>query len=326
MLIKTIAEVKELVPVSVASDMSRINAAIINVERDYVRPVIGSAMFDELQEYYDLMPVEPPHVQSPEMEALLKLVQNAIIHLAYWNGYEILNAYISDGGFKRTDGDKIKGLYRYQEDNLKDYFRTTGFNALDSVLAYLETEIEYFTEFSSSDIYKSMKLEIIRDTATFDSIYSIGNSRLTFMRLRRHMQTILDLSIIPTLGRTNYELVKTELAKDAPSADVSAILPYLRKPLAYLSVAMLMEESGADLSDKGLYFESKAAITVSDGEKKPTEITRVLNLVKRERGIGESYLAALQEYMIISAKWGAVPTRTGTIHNRNNDAKKSIWV
>jgi len=43
------------------------------------------------------------------------------------------------------------------------------------------------------------------------------------------------------------------MVKDEPAAKVLAILPYIRKPIAYLSTAMLMEESGADLTEKAQY-------------------------------------------------------------------------
>ena len=53
MLIKTISEIKELLPVSSGVELARLKPHLAIVERDFIRPLLGSAMFDELQEFYD---------------------------------------------------------------------------------------------------------------------------------------------------------------------------------------------------------------------------------------------------------------------------------
>lgn len=325
MLIKTIKEVQSLLPVSTAVDFNRILPHLKVVERDFIRPLIGGGMMDELQEFYDAeLTGELTEVQEA-MKTLLNYVQGAEVHLCYWLGFDVLNAYISDGGFKRSESDKVKSLFKYQEDNLKDYFKVTGFNGLDVVLEFLEENIQHFGEFSLSDTYLSLRSLFISGTRIFDSIYFIGGSRLTFLRLIPHMRVVEDLSIKVLLGE-NYDLIKTEMIKDEPEERVIDILPVIQKPIAFLSVAMLMEESGADLTDKGLYFESRIATNMSDTEKKPAEAERIRVLALRAKNLGESYLALLRKYLQDSQDWGNVPAQSSYIHNRDNAGKKTFWV
>lgn len=329
MLFKKIEEVKELIGIGTGNHLERLKPHISNAETAYIRPLLGANMFDELQEFYD----EPPTGELTEvqeaMKELLGKVQKSLIHLAYWMGFQVLNATISDSGFKRSESDTVKSLYKAQETELKEYFRNAGFNAMDEVLEYLETNIEHFGEFKLTENWTKLKEAFIPDTKTFESVpYFINGSRLTFLRLKPHMQLVEDLQIKPLLGETIFAEIKAEMVKDNPAAKVVAILPVIRKPIAYLAAAMLMEESGADLTDKGLYFESTSAgASYNDTNRQPAAIEKIAYLAKRSRGIGESYLESLKSYLVAhAADWTAYSGQTGSVFRRDNTDKKTFWV
>jgi hypothetical protein len=306
--------------VSQASNFDNLVPHLANAERDYLIPVIGQPMYDELQEFYEATyPDDPTEVQEKTKE-LLNLCQSAVAHIAYWIGFDLLNTHISDG-FKRTETDKIKGLFKYQEENLKSYFRTNGFNGLDSVLKYLEENIASFGEFKASDAYTVLKSAFIPNTDIFNSIVFINKSRLTFLRMKPHIQLLEDTEIVPLLGSVAFAELKDEMEKDSPDAKMMAILPYIRKPLAFLASALLMEESGADLQDNGLYFT-----TSNDTERKPSETDRIAVLVNRNRNLGNAYLDQLRSYLVAhAADWPDVATSTGKVLRRDNTNKKTFW-
>lgn len=327
MLINNTDEVRELLPISNAVEFSRLKPHLEVTEQNFIRPLLGDALFQNLETY-------DPNTKPPETKdtilalgSLKKLIQRAEIHLTYWQGYDILNAYISDGGFRRIETEKVKGLYKYQEDNLKEYFKVTGFNGLDTALEFIESNIDGLGSFRESETWKKIKGSFIPDTKTFSSIYFIGNSRLVFLRLQPFFQIIEDLSIKIVLGQENYNYIKAAMVRNELEPKVAQILPYISKPIAFLSVAMLMEESGADLTDKGLFFEGRMQTMMSDTVKQPAEIERVANLVKRARGLGESYLIQLKEYLLDHAQeWNGYSAPKAGLHNRDNSGKKTFWV
>jgi hypothetical protein len=326
MLINTTDEVRELLPVSTAVEFSRLKPHLETTEQNFILPLLGQSLFAELETFAYRTTPSGPEGLTEIMTSLLKHIQRAEIHLTYWMGYDILNAYISDGGFRRIETDKVKGLYKYQEDNLKEYFKVTGFNGLDIALEFIESNIGSLASFKESGTWKNMKGSFIPDTKTFSSIYFIGNSRLVFLRLQPFFQIIEDLSIKIVLGQENYTFIKTEMIKDEPDPKVVLILPYISKPIAFLSVAMLMEDSGADLTDKGLFFEGRMQTMMSDTVKQPAEIERVASLIKRARGLGESYLIQLKEYLRDHAQeWGGYSVPKSGLHNRDNSGKKTFW-
>lgn len=325
-------EVRQFVPVSVSSDINSLLPHIANAERDYLIPVIGREMYDQLQSFYDHGTISSDSSSGASAESirkigeLLSLAQSAVVHIAYWIGYDLLNSHVSDAGFKRTEADSVKSLFKYQEDSLKKYFRTNGFNGIDTILQYLEENISDFPKFKASEQYTLLQSSFIANTTTFNGIVYINNSRLTFLRMKPHLQLVEEIDIAPLLGVITLAELKDEMLKDSPSATKMAILPYIRKALVYLASALLMEESGADLTDNGLYFTSTAATTSNDTEHKPSGSDRVAILVKRNRNIGSAYLDQIRSFLVAhAAEWTDVTPSTGKVLRRDNTDKKTFW-
>ena len=333
MLFKSIDEIKQFLAVGAGTDFNRLKPHIQNAETAYLRPLLGNGLFKELQDFYDNPPETPLEGENILFSELLSLVQRTLIHLTYWSGFQVLNATISDGGFKRTETEKVKSLFKYQEVELKEYFKTTGFNGLDEILFYLEMEIKKseaesvnFKSFVDSDAWTILKSSFIPDTNTFNSIVFINQSRLTFLRMKSPMQLVEDLDIKTLLGETIFDEIKTEIIKQEPAAKVLAILPYIQKALVYLATALLMEESGADLTEKGLYFDSTDAYNNLMTNKQPSESDRISFLAKRNKAIGQNYLEQLKSYLIANATdWPTYCGQTGNLLRRTNTDKKSFW-
>lgn len=324
MLFTSIEEIKKYISVSVASKWDTIKPILEVVSREFMRPVMGAAMYDELQEFYTTDPAPAPGETTDAMNELLALAQSAEIHLAYWYGYDVLNVFISASGFKRTETEKEKGLYRYTEENLKLYFKNAGFNGLDSVLEYLEGDNKaIFTEYQASETAKALKLMFIPSTEIFNKIYFIGKSRLIFNRLGPFDKIVEETIIKPVLGEVNYDFIKSELAKDAPADKIALIMPYLRNAIPYFATAMLMQETGADLSDKGLVWEGTRSANSSHTESGPAELERVKMLIARNNALGESYLNSLRSFLLKNAAdWDGYAGPPSRAFNRDNNGKK----
>ena len=319
-------EIRKYISVSSSSEFEIIAPHIQNAERDYLLPLIGNDLYERLinfcnEEVHDLT---DETVQKTNQ--LLAFVQSAVVHIAYWIGFDVINALITDSGFKRTEFNSVKSLFKYQEHNLKNYLRTSGFNGLDTVLQFLELNLAEFKEFEDSPAFSFMKTSFVPTTYIFNDIYFINNSRLTFLRMKQHLQLLEETEILPILGPVTYANLKEEITKPEPDPKVYKILPYIRKPLVFLASAMLMEESGADLTDNGLYFTSVAAVHVNDTEIKPSPPDRISVLSDRNRNLGNSYLALLRSYLYAyPSDWPDSPRLTGNVFQRNNTEKKTFW-
>jgi hypothetical protein len=325
-------EIRKFIPVSTASDFDTIAPHINNAERDYLIPVIGQETYSDLLRWYagefygSGSSSGTPDPDKTQWDELLLLVQASVAHIAFWIGFDLINSYITDDGFKRVESEKVKSLFKYQEDALKKYFRTNGFNGLDTVLQYLENNIEAFPKFAVSDQYTVLKSSFIPNTAVFNKIVFISNSRLTFLRMIPHMQLIEETDIRLVMGEVALAELKDEMVKDNPNTTKTAVVPLVQKAIAFLASAMLMEESGADLLDNGLYFTANIAISNNDTEKKPASTDRIASLVRRNRNFGNAYLDQIRSYLVAhAADWSDVAISTGKVLRRDNTDKKTFW-
>lgn len=324
MLFSTITEIKTFLPIGAGNDFNRLKPHIENAENKYIKPLLGTLMYDELQEFYDTEYPETPTEAQEATKTLLGKVQHALIHLVYFSGFDFLNVNVSDAGFTRTESTTMKGLFKYQEDNIKKYFSDAGFNGLDDVLVYLEENIEYFGEFKLADNWTVLKQSFLPTVKVVEEIpFNLHSSRLIFLALKPGVAFIEDTSIRKTLGETIYAEIKTEMAKDQPAAKVIAVLPYIRKPLIYLASAILMEETGAELGEKGLFFEKTDSTYLNTKIKAPSTEQRIAAMVARNRNIGNSYLEALKSYL--DTNWEEYSGQTGSVFNRDNTGKKTFW-
>jgi hypothetical protein len=322
MLFQSTEEIRQYLPVSSAIDFENLKPHIIQIENDFIKPLLGSR-YEIVNTYYN------DGQSSDFLPELISAAQNAIIHLAYWRGFDVLNAYISDGGFKRSESDKVKSLFKYQEDNLREYFKTIGFNALDSMLERLEKFVDHITNNGGidEDWYIATHDDFINNAKQFSEIYEINGSRLVFLRLKKYMKQVKDLQLKPLLGNQNWEYLLAEFASPVCDFRVKQIVPYIQMPLVFLAVALLMEDSGADLTDKGLVYDGKISANGGDVAKIPAEKERVAQLIARNKKIGESYMNQLKQYLIDNATtWNDYAAQASGVVNRDNMGKKSFWV
>jgi hypothetical protein len=324
MLFSSVNEIKTILPIGAGNDFNRLKPHIENAENRYIKPLLGVPMYEELREFYETeYPQEPTEVQELTKK-LLEKVQFATIHLAYFAGFDFLNATVSDAGFQRIETERTKGLYKYQEDAIKVFFSESGFNALDDVLVFLEENIELFHEFKNHENYTIYKKAFLPSVKVVENIpFNIHGSRLIFLALQPAIAYIEDTAIRTVLGEEIYAEIKTGMQNDEPVAKVKDILPFIRKPLIYLASAMLMEETGATLYEKGLFFEENNDQQRSQKTKGPSSEERIAALVSRNRNIGNNYLEMLKSHL--NANWENYPGQTGSVYTRDNTGKRTFF-
>jgi hypothetical protein len=341
MLLENIEDVRKVINASKATSFDKLFNHLFNTEQKYIFPLIGNALYEKLATFYNNPDADVLtrsdmntdfnsdfYVVVPEKDKayarLLYITQQAIAHLAFYEGFDLLNTFVSDAGFKRQESETTKSLFKYQEDNIRNYYRDNGFNMLDHMLAFLETNITHFPEYLP--LLAANKARIIPDTRTFNSIINIRNSRIVFLRMIQHMKTVEELELTPVLGAANMKIITDGLAASIVPDKVISILPYLRNVVAWYTTVMLMEETGADFTDRGLYFEGiKGGIAMSD-VKLPTPDSRVAILVERNKNVALSYMGLLKRYLSDNAAvWNDFSDPRSRMPYRDNAGKKTFW-
>jgi len=317
-------EIKVILPIGVGNDFNRLKPHIENAENRYIKPLLGFDMYAALVELYNTDESQTPTDEEKHRRELLSKVQFATIHLAYFIGFDFLNVSVTDAGFQRMETERTKGLFKYQEDAIKSFFAETGFNALDDILTFLEINIEAFEEFMTSENFNQLITSFLPNVKTIEEIpFNIHRSNLIFLALQPSISYIEDISILPVLGETIYSIVKTEMAKEVVDEKVNKLLSFIRKPLIYLASAMLMEETGATLYEKGLYFDKNEDQQRAKVVRGPAPAERIAILVNRNRLIGNNYLEMLKTHLI--ANWPEYSGQIGSAFKRDNNGKKTFF-
>jgi hypothetical protein len=324
MLLTNIQEIKAILPIGVGNDFNRIKPHIENAENRFIKPLLGLDIYNQLGVLYISDESQEPDETEILHRELLGKVQFATIHLAFHLGFDFLNVSVTDAGFQRIETERTKGLYKYQEDAIKAFFAETGFNALDDILTFLDLNILFFELFMNSGNFNKLATSFLPTVKVVEEIpFNIHRSNLIFLALKPSVAYIEDTAIRPVLGETIYNFVKTEMVKEEVDVKVLALLPYIRKPLIYLASAMLMEETGATLGDKGLYFAKNEDQQRSKVIKAPSTEERIAVLVNRNRLIGNNYLEMLKAFLL--ENWEEYSGQTGSPFNRGNYGKKTFF-
>ena len=275
-------EFKKYLPVNINLRFETIASHIALCEENYIRPLLGSALFERLASYYAAHPTLPTDDADKQ---LIEKVRFAIIRLAIWKGYDIISANISDVGVS-AEVDKENRLYRYQEENIKRTLKEEGFNYLDNILLYIEENDTDYPEFASSGHALSSTQSLIRNTKMFDECYQIGGSRLVFLKMRPYIR---DVELIELQHRIGPDFYRELLSADETVTKYSAILPYIRLYVVYSAVASGIGELRKMPTEKGLLFETSSMEEVQLQQVTRRDLTETRTMLMHK---AEQYMAA----------------------------------
>ncbi len=321
MLVRTTEHIRTVIPVNARADFENFEPYVDAVEDQFIIPVLGQALYDELDETI------ADDNGSDDQLKLLKKVRYSLVHLVMYKGFDMLNVTYDTSGFERL---KDNSIYRYQEENLKSTFKNEGYNGIDKLLEYLQAKIATFESFKSSAFYADMQRSFFPTTLEFSKEYRIGNSRLVFLQVSRFFTQVLDFKIKPVLGAALFDKVLAEMKKESEQdPNLMALIPYIRKPLAYLSVSDGFNELGMQITAKGLLFETQESNSSSNIKMTQATDAQKLVVLDKAKINGERYLNMLLDYLKNNAATYPDFTQTElentSPYRRDNNGKKTFW-
>ena len=235
-------EFKKYLPVNVQFNYETLAPSLALVEQNFIIPILGNQLFEALTEHY-----QEEH-NDPKFAELLQKVQFSAIRLALWKGYYSISLTISDSGAKMPENSP----YRYKEDGFMDEMKNDGFNQLDEVIYFLEENIDHFPEFEQSKYYPTLKNSFITNTAAFNRLYNINNSRLVFLKMKYYIEDVEQVTLPHYIGRKFMEAILNNIdaEKYAP------ILQQIQKFVVCMAIYSGIAELHKMPTEKGLLFEN----------------------------------------------------------------------
>lgn len=289
---KTTDYVNKIIPVSAALSFEKLESALLSADEIYLVPLLGSELVTLAETIY------AADEQSDLELEYLSLMKVAELNLAMYYDFQELNLRITDQGFQRQTTDNFTSAFKYQEDALRRSFQNKGFNALDRILDFLETNVETFTDYTSSPAYVDVQTRFVRTPKEVNDVFFINSSRLVFLRLWPIL-TELEETLLPhVLGSTLYTEVLADF-EDGTTTIGDTTVEELRVRCIRLvvtkAIAQLARQTG-EITNRGLYFSATAA---ADGieSREPGAFDRAASLAMNAENSAANYSTALTAFI-----------------------------
>jgi hypothetical protein len=227
-------------------------STLAHAQRRYIRKILGKELYNKC--------FDSDNPMDPDLMATLTAQINpALAQLAYFLYVSIHQVNISSGGIHALEGDTQKRPYRWQIEMLEISLLQNGHNLLESLIEFLDDNIEDFELWKESRFYKRNTSMLLSSSADLEEFLPKYSGRLVYMALFDSIQYIEDFTVRPLLCDYYDELVAKKHKKEESELSDSdnLILPFLLNAISRLSVAHGMHTLSVEINVFGVIEQKK---------------------------------------------------------------------
>jgi hypothetical protein len=205
----------------------------------------------------------------------------------------------SDAGIRIAESEFIKSAKQWQVDDLREYFMTKAYSAMDDLLSQLEENKAIFTAWAGNPAaFTINKKFIVSSAATFQEYHNISGSRRTFQALWPAIKEVEAFTIEEAISPELYARVKSEIASGTISAHIAEILPWLQAATAKYSVAKAVDSNLVNLDADGLTIKSyNAGNSQNSRAKKAPDPLQLQRLSFSASSAGQQWLEKVVSHL-----------------------------
>lgn len=171
-----------------------------------ITSVIGKDVLKKVVELY-----KKEDANDLEKE-LVEKVQSSNALFAWLKIIPTLDAQHGNSGRQKRIAENERGLTAEEQFKDENNILTLAYESLDSLLDFLNDNIETFAFWKESEVYKSMKGLLISDLQAFNQYYTIDSFRL-FVAILPWIKETQDVDIIPVLTLQGLQQFKEAISK-----------------------------------------------------------------------------------------------------------------
>jgi hypothetical protein len=237
----------------------------LELAEEDLRQVVGDEIIDAAILHYKSEDFEAPNPDPVETDfelwtKLVRFIQLPVAYFAIHSFSQNTDISHEDSGRKvkiDAEHEKLPWEWMLEKDEkaiLKKAHRTT-----DRLIAFLDKNIEVFTEWAESDFRKAIRGQFIDSAAMFNAIYPIDNSRRFFLTISPFIREAERKYILPVLGEEIYKAMKSALSLVEPveteptETDPDGLLPLIRVPLALFAMSIAMLRLAVEVLPEGVF-------------------------------------------------------------------------
>jgi len=302
-LIDNLSQVLTAASINVSNSIENWFPYIDEAQETFIKPVLGNALYDQLQ---GTMAIDPVPVDDGTAEAklaeLLVMIRKPLALYALWLGADEFGVSISSQGIQVIETPTHKTAPQYRVQNLKENWIRRANTSLDLVLKFLDEHKEDYPGFDPQDADL-----FIRGTLEFNSEVDIRESRRVFVSLKPVIRSVEKKYIRPTLSAELFDELKKVWQSDEALATAQLnLLDLIRPALAHLTMARALIEISIDVLDWGI-FDTAGNTFANVSSKQASNKERIAVMAEANQRDGEAELKALQQFLDETASEDVYP-------------------
>lgn len=291
-------ELRSVMPVNVNTSFDALRPALMMVEREWIKDVLGNGLMEVLAHHYADYGHEGADGTGGRRDVLaelLKLVQMAEVRLALWDSYDQLKVEMNEAGaVPVVEGDRR--LYRYEDDALRRSLKLQGFRCLDEVARYCDDHVDVLVEFKESDWYRQLSGSLVKGRLDFDRMVPISKCAVIWQRVRPYVEEAERVELGYRLGEGLSNRIRNYDGKDAA---IGRIIDGVRLFVAHYGYAEACRCMNVVPTELGLmlYAElpsSKSGTGMTMNQPKQEQTDRVIEVEKQR---AERALSGVMDYI-----------------------------
>ena len=250
-LFKTLDEVKEHIRLQATIKLVSLQPYENDAVKKYVEPYLGDEAFSLLQTEYtddDL---------SAANEALLPYVQKVLSRFMVYLASPGLDIQLGETGFQTASTNNFVPASKERVKKFDDSIEKLGYDAVETLLAFLEDNEDDYSEWTSSSAYTMATKNFVNSAIDFNDNGGevIERSRLKFMKLRGTIENVERLQIYPIISEDLASEIITEIRDNDLSTANSTLLPKIKR--AVVNISLYEAGYGEKYNNLGQHYLSK---------------------------------------------------------------------
>lgn len=310
-LIKTIAEVKAVIPMNMTADFERLNPFLANAERLYVQNLIGKDEFTDMQTIYTNASFNTANIIDPIVKKSILIAQKIICNIGYLFAIPLLSVSVGASGIQINSSADKKNAFQWQIEDIKKSIQELGGSAIEEMLILADENPLIFDKYIISENYQKQKKYLITTAAEFSDYFEIKKSRFLFQSLCSLMYRVESQIIEKTIGENFLATLKLP---NTTAQQKKLSNKYIKPALALLTVAKAINERVFAFNDGVVSYNFIAANQENLKSSKEVLQEKILPLVKSLTDDANVFLQDAQSF--ITANASDFPTFVAPLPNR----------
>ncbi len=191
MLVTTIEQVNKYIPNSTVDNFSFIESFMLVAEQNEIIPLIGIDLYRALES-------ASGSGENEDYLELLPYAERAAVFLGFSQAVHILDVKLTPNGFAIVSDSITAPASKDRVRAFKENVEEAGYDALESMLLYLEENVAKFPEYD----LPGSKNHLINNAIEVDSFFNTQRSRRLYLKLE------------PLIGRTETFDIASEISQD----------------------------------------------------------------------------------------------------------------